>query len=195
VLRLLQRLFAPSGTLAAKNGTRPRLVAEDWPAAVYAIGDVHGCRGELDVLEAKIADDAGDVQGEKWLVMLGDYVDRGPRSADVLDRLVAAPPRGFRRISIAGNHEIMMLAFLSTPSMESNWLRFGGIETLASYQINIDDLRVASPSRRRQILQSHIPYRYRWPFPIPSSFMPAFGLAFRSTHRAKKICCGYGSHS
>ena len=157
MLRLIQRMFAPSANQPGKAGGRARLTADEWPAVVYAIGDVHGCRAELDMLEAMIVSDSADVEGEKWLVMLGDYVDRGPRSADVLDRLCSSPPAGFRRICIAGNHEVMMLAFLAAPTTDSDWLRFGGIETLASYHIDMPAFRRASMSRRKQILQSHIP--------------------------------------
>ena len=53
------------------------------------------------------------MRGEKWLVTLGDYVDRGPDSAAVIEHLLAPPPAGFRRIRLRGNHEQMMLDFLA----------------------------------------------------------------------------------
>nr|WP_295884926.1 metallophosphoesterase family protein [uncultured Devosia sp.] len=152
--RFIQRLL---GRAEAPERTRPRLNAVSWPALVYAIGDVHGCLKELEELERRIVQDGIGVSGDKWIVMLGDYVDRGPASAAVLDRLCSAPPAGFRRICLAGNHETMMLKFLRSPSLDSDWLRFGGMETLASYGIDIDALGTVSITARRNLLGSHIP--------------------------------------
>ena len=59
-------------------------------------------RSELERLEHSIVADAAEVEGEKWIVTLGDYIDRGPASAQVVRHLMAPPPAGFRRISLAG---------------------------------------------------------------------------------------------
>ena len=73
--------------------SRPRLAFHTWPAAVYAIGDVHGCLDQLLALESRIVEEARDFEGEKWLVTIGDHVDRGPRSADVVAHVMGpAPP-------------------------------------------------------------------------------------------------------
>lgn len=58
--------------------SRLRIALPTWPAAVYAIGDVHGCLDQLAALEARIAEDGRNLEGEKWLVTVGDHVDRGP---------------------------------------------------------------------------------------------------------------------
>ena len=154
ISQLMRRLF-PAPT--AEGPVRERLSAAQWPAVVYAVGDAHGCRDELVQLESLIAADAAPLSGEKWLVMLGDYVDRGPRSAAVLDRLCGPPPAGFRRICLAGNHEVMMLGFLAAPDAGADWLKFGGIETLTSYGIDVAAFLRARPHARRQVLGSHIP--------------------------------------
>lgn len=102
---------------------------------VYAIGDIHGRDDLLAVLLERIADDR-DASGEAGrLVFLGDYVDRGEASRDVLDRLidVAADDPGPAPIFLMGNHEEMLLDFLLDPSRGRRWLRYGGLETLASY--------------------------------------------------------------
>lgn len=65
--------------------------------------------------------------------MLGDYVDRGPRSAQVLDHLLEPPPAGFRRVALRGNHEQVLLDFLASPRRGESWLDFGAEATLASY--------------------------------------------------------------
>ena len=137
-------------------GEGRHLVEQTWPAAVYAIGDVHGCIDQLRRLEERIAADAESIAGDKLIVCLGDYVDRGPCSSDVLDHLTAPAPSGFRRICLSGNHETMMLSYLSGGS-GGGWLEFGGHETLLSYGINAMHLHAASAHQRNAIIQSHIP--------------------------------------
>jgi serine/threonine protein phosphatase 1 len=112
---------------------RPRLQFEHWPAAVYAIGDVHGCLEQLLALEAQISADAAAFSGEKWLVTLGDYIDRGPNSPAVLDHVMGPPPAGFRRIALIGNHEQLLLNFLDNPPATLEWLEWGGLQTAGAY--------------------------------------------------------------
>lgn len=114
---------------------RTRLSFQTWPAAVYAIGDVHGCLPELIELERRIEADATGPDGEKWIVMLGDYVDRGPYSAQVIEHLLRPPSAGLRRFCLIGNHEQMMLDFLQDPLTHAYWLDEGGVETLRSYRL------------------------------------------------------------
>src|SRR5882757_1141637 len=103
---------------------------------VYAIGDVHGCYKELRSLEQKILLDALPLRERKIIIMLGDYVDRGPQSARVLDHLLAPPPRGFLRVCLAGNHEIAMLNYLDGTLSRDPWLSVGGLQTLFSYGVD-----------------------------------------------------------
>jgi serine/threonine protein phosphatase 1 len=112
---------------------RPRLAFHQWPAAVYAIGDVHGCLDQLQRLEAEIVADAAGLPGEKWIVALGDYIDRGPASPGVLDHLLADPPDGFRRFALVGNHEQLLLDFLDDPPATLDWLEWGGLFTARAY--------------------------------------------------------------
>ena len=117
--------------------SRPRLAFHTWPAAVYAIGDVHGCLDQLVALEARIAEDGLNFEGEKWLVTVGDHVDRGPESAGVIAQVMGSAPDGFRRFALMGNHEQMMLDFLGNPAAHAYWLDEGGAETLRSYGIEV----------------------------------------------------------
>lgn len=134
MLDALRTLLGRKRPAAATTPTRARLAAAEWPAAVYAIGDIHGCLDELLLLERMIAEDAADAgDGERWLVTLGDYIDRGPHSAQVIGHLMGPPPSGFRRIALAGNHEQLLLDFLADPVANAQWLDFGGIETAQSY--------------------------------------------------------------
>lgn len=139
----------------------PSLVqARTFPPALYAIGDVHGCLSELKALEAKILSDAEGIEGEKWLVMLGDLVDRGPSSAQVIDHLMSAPPKGFRRVCLRGNHEAMMLAALSHGSRLRDFLQVGGETTLRSYGMDsqqIAALARGSGRKNKELIQAYVP--------------------------------------
>jgi serine/threonine protein phosphatase 1 len=96
----------------------------------YAIGDVHG---RFDLL-AQALTAIGDLQAQDArLVLLGDYVDRGPQSREVVETLVALCD-GHRVVCLRGNHEEMMARALDgDPSGALNWLSNGGGATLASY--------------------------------------------------------------
>jgi len=101
--------------------------------AVYAVGDVHGCATLYRRLEQRIIADALALGKPPCIVLLGDVIDRGHESADMIDHLLAPPPRGVERHCVLGNHEDMMLRFLQKPSGTASWLDFGGYETLMSY--------------------------------------------------------------
>lgn len=134
MLSALRTLLGRKRPTTPAIAARARLAAAEWPAVVYAIGDIHGCLDELRLLEGMIAEDAADAgDGERWLVTLGDYIDRGPNSAQVIGHLMSAPPQGFRRIALAGNHEQLLLDFLADPVANVQWLEFGGLETAQSY--------------------------------------------------------------
>jgi serine/threonine protein phosphatase 1 len=116
----------------------PRLAFHTWPAAVYAIGDVHGCLDQLQALERTIAADGLGIEGEKWIVTVGDHIDRGPKSRDVIDHVMGPAPSSFRRFALLGNHEAMLLDFFENPAAHAYYLEEGGSETLASYRIELD---------------------------------------------------------
>ncbi|RLQ88357.1 metallophosphoesterase [Notoacmeibacter ruber] len=102
-------------------------------AFTFAVGDIHGEKEKMETLLGKIGDycDAGTV------VFIGDYIDRGPDSAGVLDRLIEGPSDGWRWVILSGNHEIMMLNAISESGSSTDdlplWLQNGGKATLASY--------------------------------------------------------------
>ncbi|WP_265519652.1 metallophosphoesterase [Nitratireductor luteus] len=138
-MKRLAGLFGLGSRASPEQRPRLRLNEPDMP--IYAIGDVHGCLEQLLELEAKIALDADVLPGRKLIVMLGDYVDRGPASSQVLDHLNEQPPEGFERICLAGNHEALMLAYLEGRCDLSQWLEFGADATLLSY--GIDPVRLS----------------------------------------------------
>ncbi len=98
-------------------------------ARTYVIGDIHGCCCSLTKLLQRLSPDPI----EDTLVFLGDYVDRGPESAQVLDLLLELSGRQ-RMIPLMGNHEQLFLDFLQGGNQEY-FLHLGGRETLASYNI------------------------------------------------------------
>ena len=102
---------------------------------IYAIGDIHG-RVDLldDMLERIDADLAANPTSLGIEVFLGDYIDRGPASREVIDRLVARNGT-YRTIFLKGNHETLLTGFAANPSVLKDWRRLGGFETLMSYGI------------------------------------------------------------
>jgi serine/threonine protein phosphatase 1 len=133
---------------------------------LYAIGDIHG---RLDLLERAIAAIAADVEenGPAALtVTLGDYVDRGPASRGVIERLSVNPfPTPY--VALKGNHEGLLEAFLTDPAVGPHWRQLGGLETLHSYGVPVAEmmlgrgyaeaserLRIALPAAHMNFLRS-----------------------------------------
>jgi serine/threonine protein phosphatase 1 len=99
---------------------------------VAVIGDIHGRADLLTLMLQKIIDEA---PGSKC-IFVGDYVDRGANSKAALEILRALAPTSQ---CLMGNHEAMLLDFLDNPAeLGTRWLRNGGAETLASYEIFIE---------------------------------------------------------
>jgi serine/threonine protein phosphatase 1 len=118
-----------------RSGTSSRRVPPG--RRIYAVGDVHGRSDLLDHLHQLILEDAeAGAPSERVVVYLGDYVDRGPNSFDVLEMLIEEPLPGFRCVHLKGNHEDMMLRFVEGPA-DLNWLINGGDATLASYGLSL----------------------------------------------------------
>ncbi len=107
---------------------------------VYAIGDVHGCLDRLASIHEQIAEDLANRPVEdSVLVHLGDYVDRGLDSAQVVDWLAGGAPVPVNRVvNLMGNHEDMMLRALPGTNKEANgtWLTNGGADSLLSWDIS-----------------------------------------------------------
>jgi len=116
---------------------RQRLVLPDKDfSAIYAIGDIHGCAREYKEAESRILADARFHPGTKLIILLGDYVDRGPDSRTVLEALEAPPARGFTRIALCGNHDDEFAKMVRNPREIGSWLQFAGSMTLLSYGID-----------------------------------------------------------
>lgn len=110
-------------------------------ARVYAIGDVHGRADLLQRLLRIIVEDMEARPGADSvkLVFLGDYVDRGYHSKEVIETLLKLDIAGVGMVFLAGNHEDMMLQFFDDPAVSDLWLKTGGVATLASYGVMLPD--------------------------------------------------------
>jgi serine/threonine protein phosphatase 1 len=128
------------------------------PGRTIAVGDVHGCSAALSALLEAIAPGPEDV-----LVFLGDYIDRGPDSRGVLDRVLALRGR-CTVVPLLGNHEEMLLAALKDRTALRLWLSCGGGETVASYSNRLrppthaDSLFGLLPAEHLCFLQGCRPY-------------------------------------
>lgn len=123
---------------------------------VYAIGDVHGCRPELDELLERIDAESGSSGADKHLIFLGDLVDRGPDSAGTVALLASGHLPGDRHSFLMGNHEEAMLkVWHGHGDVIPGWLRYGGIQTLESYGIDraeVFRLGLDLPARMHQVI-------------------------------------------
>ncbi|MEM9047356.1 MAG: metallophosphoesterase family protein [Pseudomonadota bacterium] len=130
---------------------------------VYALGDIHGCLAELDAVYAQIRTDLSDrPHPHPVVVHVGDFVDRGPDSRGVIDRLIAWDMPA-ERLCLMGNHDDLMLKFLEDP--HGIWCRYhwlddvmGGRNTLASYGVACDAPDEAATHARAQVPPSHIAF-------------------------------------
>ncbi|MEF0940870.1 metallophosphoesterase [Rhizobium sp. BR 362] len=136
---LIDQLFGRRAGKFAEPRPRIDLTAESY-TAIYALSDIHGCYDALIEAERHIVADACTIPGRKLLMFLGDYVDRGPRSSDVLQHLCEPPPAGFDRYILCGNHDDVFLKFLEDPRANAHWLEFGALQTLASYGVDAEYL-------------------------------------------------------
>lgn len=132
---------------------------------VYAIGDIHGRADLLMRLLHDLRDDirSGGFDGQPILIFLGDYVDRGFQSKDVLNVLLSDMVSPFETYFLKGNHEAAMLQFLSDPSIGPRWAEFGGAETLVSYGVqpprtrtSLEEWMIASEQLQQVLPPEHL---------------------------------------
>src|ERR1700730_7575962 len=100
---------------------------------IYAIGDVHGC---ADLLGQTLSSIDADLRAypipRAVRVFIGDYIDRGPASSEVLDRLIIYGA-AHECVFLKGNHDTYLLKFLENPGILGEWQQVGGLETLMAY--------------------------------------------------------------
>jgi len=125
----------------------------------YVVGDVHGRLDLLEQLLGQIERDWTERPAKKGLlVFLGDLIDRGPNSAQVVERLRTYSARGLQTVFLLGNHEEVLLRILGgDASPIGSWLRFGGAECLESYGADARRIARSADADALQLIQEAIP--------------------------------------
>ena len=161
---MFRRLFERRGR-AGSPEAMPASAASRTPQGeiVYAIGDIHGRYDLLSPLLDAIVAEADAAAGRTKVVFLGDYVDRGPDSNKVLQRLVEMrAQREVEAIFLVGNHDEMLLKFLKDPAAGPVWAGFGGRQTLISYGVQPPNGRDAEAwTEASEALAAAVPEAHR----------------------------------
>ncbi|WP_235091324.1 metallophosphoesterase [Sphingomonas lutea] len=140
----------------------------------YVIGDVHG---RLDLLEQLLGRIEADMSARKnadiVLAFVGDLIDRGPSSAQVVERLRNYGHEGVRTVFLLGNHEEVLLRILAgEDDLINGWLRFGGAECLRSYGEEPGEIRSLSADHALARIRAAIPEEHK-------TFLESFGDTFK----------------
>ena len=105
---------------------------------IFVIGDIHGCVRELISLHEKIFTYGNFNSKDDLLIYLGDYIDRGQKSKQVIDEIIKLKNNKIKIINLMGNHEEFMIDFYSNKINNiKKWLNFGADQTFKSYGIEI----------------------------------------------------------
>ncbi len=137
---------------------------------IYAIGDVHGRLDLFEELLRRIEQDRLNWNGQTEVVLLGDYIDRGPQSAQLLDLISGSLPDWAHWTILRGNHEQAMLDATQGDANARRvlriWLDNGGCETLRSYGMPAllaygDDLDAIEAELRVRIPLRHLNFLRR----------------------------------
>lgn len=134
---------------------------------VYAIGDIHGRADLLAEMHRLIIEDAAHITPgtSKVVLYLGDYVDRGPASREVIDLLLNEGLPDVQAVHLLGNHDAWLLSFLVDPTIGPTWLRYGGEATVHSYggrigapQEDLGYYQELQESLRQRIPRQHVDF-------------------------------------
>jgi serine/threonine protein phosphatase 1 len=164
MFKFLKTMFAEPAAHRGKAGAR-----------AYAIGDIHGRLDLLDALLCKIEAEIAERPADRiFLIFLGDLIDRGPDSAEVVERLrTYLAPAGVKLVFLMGNHEEVMLKVLAgEKDVLDAWLTFGGAECLESYGISRRELEGLSEEAALALIAQRVPAAHR-------TFLESFADTFR----------------
>ena len=154
MLRFLKRTFdpAPSAPPALPDGIR-----------VYALSDIHGRADLFQKALEWIAQDAAQHPDKRIIeILLGDFIDRGMQSKQVLELAIAEPAHGHERICLMGNHEATLLDFLHNAQVLRGWMSYGGLPTLDAYGVELpQDMTPNSFETLREQFTAALPETHR----------------------------------
>lgn len=102
---------------------------------LFAISDIHGCYKPFEAL----VNNCLKLDKSDRLILMGDYIDRGPQSKEVIDFILDLYKNGFNIVSLTGNHEAMLMDSFYHPDLLPGWMMNGAITTLTSF--GIKDIR------------------------------------------------------
>lgn len=104
----------------------------------YIIGDIHGHFSKLEKLISIVGN---DLKNDDTFIFLGDYIDRGPDSYEVIEFLIQLSSE-YNTVFLTGNHEDMFLRFVTNGDNYNNYIRNGGGYTIKSYIKNLNDFKI-----------------------------------------------------
>jgi serine/threonine protein phosphatase 1 len=108
----------------------------------YGVGDIHGRADLFEKMIERIRADSAGIGEKPLIVLLGDYVDRGPASRQVLERIIQLKRESWCDVeALMGNHEEALLQFLREPGYGVSWVEYGGAATLGSYGVSVPAMR------------------------------------------------------
>ena len=164
---------SPSGAGGAADRLTPSATAGrvpqhvDWRGTgrdgpIYAVGDIHGMSALLEAMIVRIEQDAAAIGAPARVVFLGDAINRGPNSRQVVERLLGGPQRpGDRWVVLRGNDEQALLDGLDDEAAFAKFLRKGGAQTLLSYGLSGTGMTRAGA--RAAIPPAHLAFMSRLP--------------------------------
>jgi serine/threonine protein phosphatase 1 len=154
LLKKLSRAFVAGDKAAARGKAGCR---------AYAIGDIHGRLDLLNLLIERIEQDiAARPQARTFIIFLGDFIDRGPESAGVVERLRTYNPSYATVVFLSGNHEEVLLRILAGErGIFPSWLKFGGAECAESYGMDVAALRRLDEASALSLVQAKVPRAHR----------------------------------
>ncbi len=134
---------------------------------MFAVGDIHGCDDLLSGLLAAIAEETATDKTPPLIVFLGDYVDRGPGSRQVIEQLLELRKQAPDTRFLCGNHEEAMLFFLSDLEAGMAWTGYGGKATMQSYGVaspadenSLEAWRETHRAFKAALPESHLRFLY-----------------------------------
>src|SRR5438105_4493892 len=151
------------------------------PSRTIAIGDIHGCSAALRALLKAIEPDEDDT-----LVLLGDYVDRGPDSRGVIEYVLEIE-KSHHVVPLMGNHELMLLDSLEHSQVIGMWLECGGDATVRSYDgklsnIPPEHLEFLRRCKRYYEIPSHFFVHANYAADVPLDEQPDYLLFWEHLH-------------